>query len=214
MVYLATVKYEGNHEEWMPLYESWNYESGDKVLIRLFTNQPEAELFLNGKSLGARKELDGDGCMEWIVDYEPGELKAVAGKLSAASSEGCVSFTLHTTGDAAKLLLSRWRSAREKVENADGLHPVYQVEITVADSEGCRIGNADCLVEAQVTGSGVLLGLENGDLADNTPYSDSSRRAYEGRLIAYIRRTGDGAITLRAHAENLPEETLIIEENA
>ena len=50
----------------MPLYESWNYESGDKVLIRLFTNQPEAELFLNGKSLGARKELDGDGCMEWI----------------------------------------------------------------------------------------------------------------------------------------------------
>lgn len=214
MVYLATVKYEGNHEEWMPLYESWNYESGDKVLVRLFTNQPEAELFLNGKSLGARKELDGDGCMEWIVDYEPGELKAVAGKLSAASSEGCVSFTLHTTGDAAKLLLSRWRSARKKVENADGLHPVYQVEITVADSEGCRIGNADCLVEAQVTGSGVLLGLENGDLADNTPYSDSSRRAYEGRLIAYIRRTGDGAITLRAQAENLPEETLIIEENA
>ncbi len=103
---------------------------------------------------------------------------------------------------------------REKGENADDLHPVYQVEITVADSEGCRIGNADCLVEAQVTGSGVLLGLENGDLADNTPYSDSSRRAYEGRLIAYIRRTGDGAITLRAHAENLPEETLIIEENA
>ena len=69
MVYLATVKYEGNHEEWMPLYESWNYESGDKVLVRLFTNQPEAELFLNGKSLGAGRNWTGTAAWNgsWIM---------------------------------------------------------------------------------------------------------------------------------------------------
>ena len=60
--------------------------------------------------------------MEWIVDYEPGELKAVAG-LSAASSEGCKLYPSYHR-DAAKLLLSRWRSAREKEKTRDGLHPV------------------------------------------------------------------------------------------
>jgi len=34
----------------------WNWEKGDKVPVMLYTNGDEAELFLNGKSLGRRKK--------------------------------------------------------------------------------------------------------------------------------------------------------------
>ena len=39
-----------------PVTETWNYEVGETVLVRLFTNQPEAELFLNSRSLGKKKK--------------------------------------------------------------------------------------------------------------------------------------------------------------
>ncbi len=44
-----------------PVTETWNYEVGETVLVRLFTNQPEAELFLNSRSLGKKKGLSEEG---------------------------------------------------------------------------------------------------------------------------------------------------------
>jgi hypothetical protein len=41
-------------------------------------------------------------------------------------------------------------------------------------------------VTAEVLG-GQLLGLENGDLGDNTPYSSYTRSTLAGRLIAFVR---------------------------
>lgn len=208
--YLATVKYEENYEEWKPLYESWNYDSGDKVLVRLFTNQEKAELFLNGKSLGIRKGLNEDGFMEWLVTYESGELKAVVFK-SANSDNTLISCLLYTTGKPSRLLLSRWNSNSKKEKNICDSHPVYQVEITVTDNENRLVADAECIIKAQVSGAGVLSGLENGNLADNTPYSAPYRKTYCGRMIAYIRRTGPGSITLHVHSDKLSDEKLDIE---
>ena len=212
MVYLATAKYTEKQEEYVPFHETWNYEDGDKILVRLFTNQPRAELFLNDHSLGVQTELNEDGCMEWITDYAPGVLKATAGEDLSAPSGSRAVFSLHTAGCAANLLLSHWCAAPDKKQDIATRYPVYQIEITVADSSGYRLTGADCPVNIQVYGDGVLLGLENGDLSDNTPYSTSCRKTCEGHLIAYIRRTGAGKITLCAHTENLPDETLVIGE--
>ena len=93
VLHLATVKYEGSHDEWLPVTETWNYEVGETVLVRLFTNQPEAELFLNGRSLGKKKGLSEEGCMDWIVDFEPGELRAAAGELTSPQDKGCLLYT-------------------------------------------------------------------------------------------------------------------------
>ena len=55
----------------------WNWKSGDKVPVILYTNGDEAELFLNGKSLGRRKK-----------ETEKGAVQNLAfGKTARASSE-------------------------------------------------------------------------------------------------------------------------------
>lgn len=212
MVYIATAKYSDNPNEEFGLTESWNYKTGDKILVQLYTNQPEAELFLNEKSLGLKSELNCEGCMEWIVDYEAGELKAIAGKISTNSSDdiSIVEFSLRTTGNPAKLALVRWTTDNQQKCFIYEAYPVYQIEITVIDENNLRIINSDLPVTVQISGNGELLGLENGNLSDNTPYSSSHRNTFEGRMIAYVRRIGDGKIELSAYADGLPKEKIII----
>ena len=91
----------------------------------------------------------------------------------------------------------------------------YQVEITVADSEGCRIGNADCLVEAQVTGSGVLLGWKTVTWLTTSPLIPILPEGHtKAASSLYIRRTGDGAITYAPTRKTCLKKHSIIEENA
>ena len=85
--------------------------------------------------------------------------------------------------------------------------------LIVADAEGRYVADASIPVTIEVSGPGVLLGLENGDLADNTPYSSPSRKTKEGKLLAYIRRTGPEAVTVTAKAEGLPAVSLTLEAN-
>ncbi|MDR1599545.1 MAG: beta galactosidase jelly roll domain-containing protein [Oscillospiraceae bacterium] len=53
---------------------------------------------------------------------------------------------------------------------------VQQIEVTLA---------ADAMVSVSVSG-GELLGLDSGDLSDNTPYTLHRRRSFEGRLVVYV----------------------------
>lgn len=211
VIHLATVKYEDSHDEWLPVRETWNYEQGETVLVRLFTNQPEAELFLNGRSLGKKKGLSEEGCMDWIVDFEPGELRADAGELTSSQDKGCISSSLKTAGAADVLRLSEWKTPVSSNGGGEaGACFTHQVEILAEDSCGRRITDAAFPVTVRVSGPGVLMGLENGDLSDNTPYSSSSRNLWEGRLIAYIQRTGSGTVTVEISAKGLPEAQLTL----
>ena len=59
--------------------EHWNYEPDEKIVVEVVSNLPQAELFLNGKSLGAVKLADcPDNIMRWCVPFEAGELVAKA----------------------------------------------------------------------------------------------------------------------------------------
>src|SRR6185312_5253581 len=54
---------------------SWNWNNGDSIQVTGITNAEEAELFLNGKSLGKRSKHDTtQRGLFWIIPYEPGEL--------------------------------------------------------------------------------------------------------------------------------------------
>ena len=47
----------------------------------------------------------------------------------------------------------------------------------------------------------VLAGLESGNLADVTPYSQNSRTTFRGRLLAFVRRNGQGEIVVKIAME-------------
>ena len=63
---------------------------------------------------------------------------------------------------------------------------IRQLEVSMLDSKGCPVCFDSSLLTVTVE-NGTLLGLENGDLADVTDYTSSSRRAYKGRLLIYVR---------------------------
>jgi hypothetical protein len=58
------------------------------------------------------------------------------------------------------------------------------------------------VVTVEVDG-GELLGLENGDLSDNTPYTARGRRTFDGRVIVFVRT--NGRATVRLSAPDLPD---------
>ena len=161
----------------------WQGTDGELKRVSCYTNQGEAELFLNGVSQGLKKITEEDGCCAgWEIPYAAGTLSVRAG---AAEDR------LSTPERAAKL-----RIAAERTElTADGLD-VLQVEVFLEDEQGNPALDEE--VHAQVLGDLEILGLENGIPDDLTPYSEHFRRTKEGRLIVYLRAgTIGGAGLLR-----------------
>ena len=150
----------------------WSGTEGETQTVAAYTNLPEAELFLNGVSLG--KQAVGDKyCAEWQVPYAEGELKVQAGD---------VSDTLRTPERACKLEV---KADKESLP-MDG-RSVIQLELSLLDAEGLVTPLQDERVHVQLVGDAELLGMENGKPDDLTPYAESWRSTYQGRAIAYIR---------------------------
>ena len=160
----------------------WAGEPGKMKRVSCYTNQPEAELFLNGRSLGKKALSDEDGCrLTWTVPYEAGELRCVTPEAADR---------LVTTARAARLVLTPDRGTAK----ADGMD-VIQLEIGLVDAEGFPA--ADEELHVQVLGDLALLGIENGVPDDLTPYAESHRRTLDGRAIAFLRAgllPGDAAV--------------------
>ncbi len=164
----------------------WDGSEGDPMYVSVATNQPEAELFLNGVSLGKKEvSLDTECRATWEVPYADGELKAV---VNGAED------TLCTTGKAASIVLK----ADKPAFTFDGLD-VIQVEVELRDAEG-RLTVKDEDVRYQVLGDAVILGIENGIPVDLTPYSEKHRSTKQGKAIVYLRAgTVPGEVLLRAY---------------
>jgi len=81
---------------------NWPERVGQVTPVHVYTSGDEAELFLNGRSLGRKKRGQFEYRLRWDdVKYEPGELKVVAyknGKLWAEDS-------VRTTSAASRLML-------------------------------------------------------------------------------------------------------------
>lgn len=221
MCHLATARASAAADELSPVLETWNYVPGEEIEVRCYTNLSEAELFLNGQSLGVRRcDRDRD-CLSWRVPFEAGVLCARAsGSLANGAPGVCAqaSDTLETIYAPCALHLSVYQPKEQlPVLDASVLPgqgcaprlPLLQVEVSVQDSEG-RLAVTDAsLIQASVQG-GTLVGMESGDIADCTEYTSPRRRAYHGRLILYIRPLG-GPVTVTVEGESLASASLTID---
>ncbi len=106
---------------------------GQTTPVYVYTSYPEAELFLNGKSMG-RRSFDKSNTIDryrlrWNdVAYEPGELRVVAYKADGTPAE---ERTIRTVGKLAALRISANRSS---IAAADGDELVY-FTVTAVDSK-------------------------------------------------------------------------------
>jgi beta-galactosidase len=186
------------------IFPYWDFNEGQLIDLRVCSNAPSVELFLDGVSLG-RKAIDHAKGQKLIADYSarfrPAELRAVAYDDSgrAVAEERKTSF-----GDAAALALKA-----DKTELlADGSDLVF-VEISAVDAAGRPVENATNRVEVKVSGAGRLIGLDNGDSADYDQFKGTTRRLFSGKLLAVVTaRLEPGELQLTASSKGLDSTVL------
>ena len=110
---------------------NWPERVGQATPVHVYTSGDEAELFLNGRSLGRKKKGQFEYRLRWDdVVYEPGELRVVAYKNGKRWAEDVVK----TTGAASRLMLKADRTTI----NADG-YDLSFITVTVADKDGLLV---------------------------------------------------------------------------
>ncbi|MCL2570893.1 MAG: DUF4982 domain-containing protein [Defluviitaleaceae bacterium] len=144
------------------LFPYWDWSPGQPIDVRIASNAPNVELFLNGKFLGRQKN---DITTNYIIPYEPGILKALAydenGNVIAEAQQ-------HSFGDAASL-------STKSIQYSE----LIFTEISALDIQGNPVENATNRVKI----IGDFIGTDNGDSADYDQYTSPSRRLFNGKLL-------------------------------
>lgn len=181
------------------LLPHWNWPErvGQVTPVHLYTSGDEAELFLNGQSLGRKKRGPRDYRLRWDdVVYQPGTLRAVVYKQGKPWAEDSV----RTTGAAAKLKLAADRSSL----HADGKDLSF-ITVTIADKDGLQVPRSSNRVTFSLTGPGEIIATDNGDATNLESFQSPQRKAFNGLALAIVRtKPGQaGKLVLTAKSEGL-----------
>jgi beta-galactosidase len=177
----------------------WNWPDrvGQVTPVHVYSSGDEAELFLNGKSLGKKTRGKYQYRFHWDdVTYEPGELHVVTYKNGQKWAED----TARTTGEPAKVLLKPDRATI----HADG-EDLSFVTVTIADKDGLMVPRSRNLVKFTIEGPGQIAAVDNGDATSFEPFQASERHAFNGLALVIVRSKpgAAGNIQLKATSDGL-----------
>jgi beta-galactosidase len=170
---------------------------GEVTPVYVYTSGDEAELFLNGRSLGRKKRGPGDYRLRWDdVRYAPGEVKVVAYKNGRHWAEA----VQRTAGASAKIALTPDRT----IFHVDGSDLVF-VTVDITDDAGVLAPHADNLVRFSLQGPADIIATDNGNPISFESFQAPERKAFNGRAVVMVRsRAGrEGSPALHAESEGL-----------
>ena len=183
---------------------TWPGFEGRVIPVHVYTSGDEAELFLNGRSLGRKKKAAFEYRLRWdSVVYEPGELKVIAYKHGRRWATDVV----RTAGAAAVL---RLEADRDTIR-ADGTDLSF-ITVRVLDSAGVVVPTAASLIRFEVSGPGEIVATDNGNPADMVSFASHERGAFSGLALVIVRwaRREAGAIVVKATAKGLRPAEIIV----
>ena len=224
-VHIGVIEKSGGNIQWNginvsagKLSENWNREAGEKVSLYTYTNGDEVELFLNGKSLGVKKNSNDPKLrarIKWDnIAYAPGTLVAVAKK----NGKVVARYQIETTGEAVALKLvpdmETW--------HADG-KDLMHVRIYAVDKKGRRVLNvkdakAFDKLTFTVKGDANIVAVDNGNIASDELHIGKTqleksiqRNLFQGSALVIL-RAGDkpGKIELSVAGEKMKAKKLVL----
>ena len=225
VVHIGIIEKSGGNIQWNginvsagKLSENWNREAGEKVSLYTYTNADEVELFLNGKSLGVKKNSEAPKLrarIKWDdIAYAPGALLAVARK----NGKVVARHQVETTGEAVALKLvpdmETW--------HADG-KDLMHVRIYAVDKKGRRVLNvkdakAFDKLTFTVKGDANIVAVDNGNIASDELHIGKTqleksiqRHLFQGSALVIL-RAGDkpGKIELSVAGEKMKAKKLVL----
>lgn len=184
----------------------WNWPDrvGQVTPVHVYTSGDEAELFLNGKSLGRKKRELNQYRLRWDhVKYEAGELRVVAYK----DGKKWVEEVMKTTGAAAKVSMKADR-ARIRADGQD----LSFVTVSITDQAGLLVPRSKNRIRFEISGPGEIVAVDNGDAINHESFQMKERNAYNGLCLVIVRTKAGrpGPIKLRAQSDNLMSSELRI----
>ena len=171
---------------------------GQETPVYCYTDYPTGELFINGKSQGKISKNPAERLdryrLRWNhVKYEPGEIKVV---VYDAQGNKAGEQTIRTAGKPAELKLEAW-TANEAGLNADGDDLAF-VTVSLTDTEGTLIPQADDQLTFEVTGTGSFEAVCNGDATSLEPFKKPTMKLFNGQLVVVVRSAKEpGTLTLK-----------------
>lgn len=224
-VHIGVIEKSGGNIQWNginvsagKLSENWNREAGEQVSLYTYTNGDEVELFLNGKSLGVKKNSNDPKLrarIKWDnIAYAPGTLVAVAKK----NGKVVARYQIETTGEAVALKLvpdiETW--------HADG-KDLMHVRIYAVDKKGRRVLNvkdakAFDKLTFTVKGDANIVAVDNGNIASDELHIGKTqleksiqRHLFQGSALVIL-RAGDkpGKIELSVAGEKMKAKKLVL----
>ncbi|MBP3983355.1 DUF4982 domain-containing protein [Pseudoxanthomonas helianthi] len=195
------------HNDWSldDVHPSWTWpgQEGRRQEVLVYSEFPEVELLLNGKSLGRKPVgVDSEYKAVYEVPYAPGRLLAVGYRDGREAGR----WELRTAGPAATAVASADRS--RLAANGDDLAYVT-VELHDADGTPVYARKDDRQVRVRVRGAGTLAGIGNGNPVDVSSFQSGERDTFHGRVVAVVRAgTQPGPIVIDIDAEGLPSRQL------
>ncbi len=187
-----------SNKDVLHIYPHWNWkgQEGQPIKVACNTNAEEVELFLNDKSLG-KKAMKKNGHLEWMVNYEPGVLKAVAIKNGKRLEAKQV-----TTGEAYEIVATPSKTTID----ANG-KDVVLINYTVKDKNGNDVPDAMNLLSFKISSGARIIGVGNGDPSSHEPdqfiEGNYQRKLFNGKCQIIIQSDRAGAIVIEASGENL-----------
>ncbi|MHA1821230.1 MAG: glycoside hydrolase family 2 TIM barrel-domain containing protein [Promethearchaeota archaeon] len=179
-------KSQWTKEPMVHILPHWNWNNEyfnlkDPIPVWIYSNCDSVELFLNGKSLGEKSFKDEDFMdvlhLEWLVNYEPGELKAI-GKING--KEMC-SKIIRTSDVPAVIKL---RADRTTIKANKDL--VY-ITASIHDKNGIFVPTAEELLTFTIEGDGEIIGVGNGNPISHEPFVDEQRHTFNGLALVIVR---------------------------
>jgi beta-galactosidase len=184
---------------------TWPERAGQATPVHVFTSGDEAELFLNGKTLGRKKKGEFEYRLRWDeVVYEAGELRVVAYKGGKEWARDSVK----TAGAPAALALSADR-AEIRGDGAD----LSFITARVVDRAGVTAPRASDRIKFTVDGPAEIVATDNGDPTNMEPFPSPERSAFNGLALAIVRgkRGQRGRITVTAESGALKGASVLLQ---
>ena len=198
------------HNDWSldDVHPSWTWrgQEGKPLEVVVYSEFPEVELFLNGKSLGRKAVgLETEYKISYRVPYRPGQIVAVGYRDGREAGR----WSLQTAGAPVDARVSVDRPQM----SANGEDLAY-VSVELVDRNGTPVyaQDGDRNVRVRVSGAGVLAGLGNGNPRDASSLQSGNRKTFHGRVIAAVRAgTEAGPIVVEIAADGVPVRRIKID---
>lgn len=182
--------------EWYKVNPKWKYNANEAIVVQTYTNCEEAELFLNGRSLGKQKlanVIETDHILKWLVPYAEGELKVVGYNKGLKADE----YILKTHEKE----VSRIEISATKTKLSANGYDVSVVNIQLKDKNGTPITDADKEVIFSVSGPAKNIGVDNGWEKNIQHHKSNKITTHKGSAVLYIQSTKTpGTIEITANS--------------